>query len=64
VFDAFMPIFCVLSSEILQCVIAGVTNVRVRMRGVSRKEFNCEVVDKLADWDHLEGVPVPTYRAL
>jgi hypothetical protein len=24
------------------------------MRGASHKDFNCEVVDKLADWDHLE----------
>jgi hypothetical protein len=53
-FDAFMPIFCVLLSDILEGVIADVTNVMVLMRGASCKEFNCEVVDKLVDWDHLE----------
>jgi hypothetical protein len=54
VFNAFMPVFWVLLLEILEGVISCVTNVRVRVRGASHKEFDCEVVDELADWDHLE----------
>jgi len=26
----------------------------VRVRGAGHEEFVCEVVDELADWDHLE----------
>jgi hypothetical protein len=54
VFNAFMPVFWVLLLDIFEGVTACVTNVRVRVRGASRKEFDCEVVDGLADWDHLE----------
>jgi hypothetical protein len=49
-----MPVFWVLLLEIFEGVILCVTNVRVRVRGASRKEFDCEVVDGLADWDYLE----------
>jgi hypothetical protein len=49
-----MPVFWVLLLEIFEGVISFVTNVRVRVRGASREEFDCEVVDGLADWDHLE----------
>jgi hypothetical protein len=51
VFNAFMPVFWVLLLEIFEGVIFCVTNVMVRERGASRKEFDCEVVDGLADWD-------------
>jgi hypothetical protein len=54
VFNAFMPVFWVLLLEIFEGVISCVTNVRVRVHGASRKEFDCEVVDELADLDHLE----------
>jgi hypothetical protein len=53
VFDAFMPIFWVLLLT-FEGVISCVTNVRVWVRGASSKQFDCEVVDGLADWDHLE----------
>jgi hypothetical protein len=36
--------------------------MRVRRRGESRKEFNCEVGDKLADWDYLEYRMLDGYR--
>jgi len=53
-FDAFMPAFCVLTMVILKGVIPYVTNEGVRVRGAAHEEFVCEVVDELADWDHLE----------
>jgi hypothetical protein len=53
-FDAFMPVFCVLSVEILKGVIPCVTNEGVRVRGAVHEEFVFEVVDELADWDHLQ----------
>ena len=53
-FDVFMPVFCVLTMKILQGVIPCVTNERVWVRGAAHEEFVCEVVDELADWDHLE----------
>jgi len=31
-----------------------VMNEGVRVRGAAHEEFICEVVDELADWDHLE----------
>jgi hypothetical protein len=62
VFNAFMPVFWVLL-EILESVISCVTNVRVRVRGASRKEFGCEVVDGLADWVHLECSMQERYRS-
>ena len=52
--DAFMPVFCVLTMEILQVVITCVTNEGVRVSGAAHKEFICEVVDEQADWDHQE----------
>jgi hypothetical protein len=42
VFNAFMPVFWVLLLEIFEGVISCVTNSRVRVRGASRKEFDCE----------------------
>jgi hypothetical protein len=53
-FNAFMPVFWVLLLEIFEDVISCVANTRVWVRGASRKEFDCEVVEGLADWDHLE----------
>ena len=53
-FDAFMPVFCVLTMEILQGVIPFVTNEGVCVRGAAHEEFVFEVVDEQADWDHLE----------
>ena len=53
-FDAFMPVFCVLTMEILQGVIPYVMNEGVWVRGATHEEFVCEVVDELADWDHLK----------
>ena len=53
-FDAFMPLFCVLTMEILKSVIPYVMNEGVWVRGAAHEEFVCEVVDELADWDHLE----------
>ena len=53
-FDAFMPVFCVLTMEILDGVISCVTNEGVRVRRVAHEEFICEVVYELADWNHLE----------
>jgi hypothetical protein len=50
-----MPVFLVLLLEFFDGVIFCVTNVGVRVRWASRKEFDCEVVDKLADWDRLES---------
>jgi hypothetical protein len=49
-----MPVFLVLLLEIFESVISCVANVRVQVRGASRKEFDCEVVEGLAGWDHLE----------
>jgi hypothetical protein len=54
VFNEFMPVLWVLLLEIFEGVISCVTNVRIRVRGASRKEFDCELADELADWDHLE----------
>jgi hypothetical protein len=53
-FGAFMPVFSVLSVEILKCVISCVTDEGVRVRGAVHEEFVCKVVDELADWNHLE----------
>ena len=53
-FDVFMPVFCVLTMEILQGVIPYVMNEGVWVSGAAHEEFVCEVVDELADWDHLE----------
>ena len=53
-FDAFTPVFCVLTMEILECVISCVTNEGVRVRGAAHEEFVCEVVYELADWNHLD----------
>ena len=53
-FDAFMPVFCVLTMEILEGVIPYVMNDGVLVRGATQEELLCEVVDELADWDHLE----------
>ena len=49
-FDAFVPVFCVLTMEILQGVIPCVTNEGVWVSGAAHEEFVCEVVDELADW--------------
>jgi DNA-directed RNA polymerase subunit E'/Rpb7 len=49
VFDAFMPVFCVLTMEIMEGVVSYVTDEGVRVHGASHEEFVCEVVDKLAD---------------
>jgi hypothetical protein len=54
VFNAFMPVFWVFLLEIFKGVISCITDVRVWVCGASRKEFDCEAVDELADWDHLE----------
>ena len=43
-FDAFMPVFCGLTVEILEGVIPCVTNEGVRVRRAAHKEFVCEVV--------------------
>jgi hypothetical protein len=49
VFDAFMPVFCVLTMQILKSVVSYVTDEGVRVHGASHEDFVCEVVDKLAD---------------
>ena len=49
-FDVFMPVFWVLTMEILYGVIPCVTNEGVRVYRAAHKEFVCEVVDELADW--------------
>jgi hypothetical protein len=49
VFDAFMPVFCVSTMEIMVGVVSYVTNEGVRVHGASHEEFVCEVVDKLTD---------------
>ena len=53
-FDAFMPVFCVLTMEILEGVIPYVMNDGVLVRWATQEELLSEVVDELADWDHLE----------
>jgi hypothetical protein len=54
--DGFVPVFWVLLLEIFEGLISCVTNVRVRVvREASRKEFDCELVDGLAYWEHLEN---------
>ena len=53
-FDAFMPVFFILTMEILECVIPCVTNDGARVRRAAHEELVCEVVYELADWDHLE----------
>jgi hypothetical protein len=58
-----MPVFWVLLLEIFEGVISCVTNVRVRVRGASREEFDCEVVGGLADWDQLECGMQELYRS-
>ena len=45
-FDAFMPVFCVLTMEILQGVIPYVMNEGVWVRGAAHEEFVCDVVDE------------------
>ena len=43
-FDAFMPVFCVLTMEILECVIPCVTNEGVRVRSAAHEgimSFGC-----------------------
>jgi hypothetical protein len=54
VFDAFMPVFCVLTVEFFWGVIPCVTNEGVRVHGAAHEEFVCDVVDELADWDYLK----------
>jgi DNA-directed RNA polymerase subunit E'/Rpb7 len=54
VFDALMPVFCVLTMEIMEGVVSYVTDEGVRVHGASHEEFVCEVVDKLAD--QAEGI--------
>jgi hypothetical protein len=49
VFGAFMPVFCVLTMEIMEGVVFYVTDEGIRVHGASHEEFVCEVVDKLAD---------------
>jgi hypothetical protein len=49
VFDAFMPVFCVLTTQILEVVVSYVTDEGVRVHGASHEEFFCKVLDKLAD---------------
>ena len=44
-FDAFMPVFCVLTMKILKGVIPYVMNEGVWVRGAAHEEFVCEVVD-------------------
>jgi hypothetical protein len=63
VFNAFMLVFWVLLLEIFEGVISCVTNVRVHVCGASHKEFDCEVVDKLADWERLECSMQERYRS-
>jgi hypothetical protein len=53
-YNAFMCVFCVLVLEILWGVIPCFTNEGVWLRGAAPEEFVCELVDELADWDHLE----------
>ena len=53
-FDAFMPVFCVLKIEIFKGVIPCVTNEGVRVHGAAHEEFVCEVVDELAGWGYLK----------
>ena len=53
-FDAFMPVFCVLTLVIFKGVILFVTNEGFRVHGAGHEEFVCEVVDELADWDYLK----------
>ena len=53
-FDVFMPVFCVLTMAILQGVIPYVMNEGLWLRGAAHEEFVCELVDELADWDHLK----------
>jgi hypothetical protein len=54
VFDAFMPVFCVLMLEFFYSVIPCVTNEGVWVHGAAHEEFVCEVVDELSDWDYLK----------
>jgi hypothetical protein len=49
VFGAFMPVFCVLTMQILESVVSYVADEGVRVHGASHEKFVCEVVDKLAD---------------
>ena len=52
VFDAFMPVFCVLTMEIFKGVIPCVMDEGVRVHGAAHEEFVCEVVDELTDRDY------------
>jgi hypothetical protein len=49
VFDGYMPVFCVLTMQILEDVVSYVTDEGVRVHGAAHEEFLCEVVDKSAD---------------
>jgi hypothetical protein len=44
-----MPVFSVLTVQILEGVVSYVTDEGVRVHGASHEEFVCEVVDKMAD---------------
>jgi hypothetical protein len=44
-----MPVFCVLTMQLLEGVVSYVTGEGFRVYGASHDEFVCEVVDKLAD---------------
>ena len=48
-FDAFMRVFFVLTMEILECVIACVTNEGVRVRRAAHEELSCIVLSKYID---------------
>jgi hypothetical protein len=49
-FGAFMPVFSVLSVEVLKGVISYVTDEGFRVGGAVHEEFVCKVVDELADY--------------
>src|SRR5215469_6207941 len=54
-FDAFMPVFCILTMKILYGVVPSVAGEGVWVRGAAHEEFVCKEVDELADWNHLDG---------
>jgi hypothetical protein len=43
VFDAFMPVFCVLTMEIMEGVVSYVTDKGVRVHEASHEELVCEL---------------------
>jgi hypothetical protein len=51
VFDAFMPVFCLLTMEIFK---GEFPVLRMRLHGAAHEEFACEVGDELSDWDYLK----------